>query len=403
MIFKTLQLIAISIFLACNPDVKVTGKQAIADTLKNENLEIITGADQPELYIPLLKNKKVGLVVNQTSMVDTLHLLDYLLAKNIKVVKIFAPEHGFRGNIDRGGKVSNETDAKTGVPILSLFGNKQQTPEEMLRDLDLVVFDIQDVGVRFFTYISTMHQVMQACANVQKPLLILDRPNPLGDYIDGPVRENQLKSFVGMHPIPVVHGLTVAELAQMINGEHWLDSNKTCDITIIKVKNYTHKSKYIPPVKPSPNLPDYLSIRLYPSLCLFEATNISIGRGTMFPFKVIGYPNPVFGSFTFTPQDIEGMQMNPENEGKLCYGIDLRNLNPDTIQFTLSYIIDFYNKSDFKDTFVSRKKWFAQLSGSNSLLGQITAGIPEQQIKALWQPQLDAYKTMRKKYLLYPD
>ncbi|MDF1547468.1 MAG: DUF1343 domain-containing protein [Bacteroidales bacterium] len=372
-------------------------------TLNNlvEKKQIIVGAEQPELYMEMLKNKRVGLVVNQSSLVNGIHLVDFLLQNKINVVKIFAPEHGFRGNIDRGAHVKSEIDEKTGLPIISMFGKNRRPTDDQLKEVDLLIFDIQDAGARFFTYISSMHEVMEACASNNKSLLVLDRPNPLGDYVDGPVRQPNFKSFVGMHPIPIVHGLTVGELAKMINGEKWLENGAQCDLTVIKIKNYEHKMHYPLPVKPSPNLPNYLSVRLYPSLCFFEATEISVGRGTEFPFQVVGYPDPSFGDSLFIPEDIKGMQQDPVQEGKICYGIDLRGANPDNIRFTLKYVIDFYNKFKQKDKFFSREKWFNLLAGNDKLLAQIKAGKSEREIKASWKAELDKYQKVRKMYLLY--
>jgi len=361
---------------------------------------ILVGAERFSEYLPLLQNKKVALVVNQSSLVKNVHLVDTLLALNVDILKIMAPEHGFRGNKDAGELFDNETDTKTGIPIIALYGNNKKPTAEQLADIDIVIFDIQDVGVRFFTYISTMHLVMEACAENNKTCIILDRPNPLGDYIDGSILELPFQSFVGMHPIPIVHGLTVGELALMINGEGWLKDSLKCNLKIISVENYTHATIYSLPVKPSPNLTNYLSIRLYPSLCFFEATKVSIGRGTEFPFQVIGYPDSTFGNFTFTPRDMEGMQTNPVQEGKLCYGIDLRQ-EPDSIKFTLKYFLQFYNRSTFKNNFISNEQWFNLLAGNNKLLQQIKSGMSEEEIKKSWEADLEKYKTMRKKYLLY--
>ncbi|HEY8399691.1 MAG TPA: DUF1343 domain-containing protein, partial [Cytophagaceae bacterium] len=316
------------------------------ETLAQQSLDkIITGAEQLEQYLSLLKNKNVALVVNQTSVVGKTHLVDTLLSLGIKVRKIFSPEHGFRGDADAGERVNNEIDAKTGLPIVSLYGNNKKPNKESLKDVDIVIFDIQDVGVRFFTYISTMHYIMEACAENNKKVLILDRPNPNGHYVDGPVLDLKHKSFVGMHPIPIVHGLTVGELAMMINGEKWLDSGRTCDLQVIKVKNYDHKKRYSLPVKPSPNLPNDLSIQLYPHLCLFEGTTLSVGRGTEFPFQVVGHPNKAYGTFQFTPKSIPGMAKSPLHENKVCYGIDLRSLSGEESGFQLKYIMELYNKS----------------------------------------------------------
>jgi uncharacterized protein YbbC (DUF1343 family) len=372
------------------------------DLISQEEL-IIPGAEQPEQYLKLLQGKKIGLVVNQSSLVKDKHLIDFLLEKKIQIVRIFALEHGIRGNIDRGGNVQNEKDEKSGLPIVSLFGKTRRPSASMLADLDIIVFDIQDVGVRFFTYISSLHEIMEACTANSKQLVIFDRPNPLGDYVDGPVMQPKFKSFVGKHSIPIVHGLTIAELAMMINGEKWLENGRKCKLEVIKVKNYSHSKKYVLPVKPSPNLPNQLSIRLYPSLCFFESTIVSIGRGTMFPFQVIGFPDASLGDSLFIPKDIPGMQMDPENEGKVCYGLDLRGANPDTIRFTLKYIIDFYKKFPNKDKFFNRPEWLSKLAGNDLLLKQIQSGLSEQEIRETWKPELDKYKEMRKNYLLYEE
>ncbi len=365
---------------------------------------IIMGAEQYEKYLPLLENKRVALVVNQSSLIKNTHLVDFLLEKGVKIQKIFAPEHGFRGNIDRGKHINNELDEKTGLPIISMYGKNRRPTDEQMADVDIMLFDIQDAGARFFTYISSMNEAMEACAKNKIPFIVLDRPNPLGDYVDGPVRQEKFKSFVGMHPIPIVHGLTVGELAKMINGENWLENGKQCDLTVITMGNYKHSMHYSLPVKPSPNLPNDLSIRLYPSLCFFEATEVSIGRGTNFPFQVIAYPDPDFGDSLFIPHDIPGMQMNPIQEGKVCYGIDLRNAKPDTVYFTLKYVIDFAKKFREKgDTLVTKLRWFNLLAGNDVLLKQINKGLSEKEIKASWKKELDEYKTMRKKYLLYPQ
>lgn len=364
--------------------------------------DLQTGAERSDLYLPLLTGKKIGLVVNHTSKVDEQHLLDFLLGNEIGVKKIFSPEHGFRGDADAGEKVDDQRDEKTGIPVISLYGENKKPTADQLMDLDALVFDIQDVGVRFYTYISTLHYVMEACAENGKDLLILDRPNPNGDYIAGPVLKPGFQSFVGIHPIPVVHGCTVGELAQMINGEGWLGSHAKCKLTVIPVKNYTHETRYSLPVKPSPNLPNDLSIRLYPSLCFFEATSASIGRGTYFPFQVIGYPDKRFGCFQFTPESIEGMSKNPKQLGKVCHGVDLRKegLNH---QFKLSYFLDFYHQFESEQEFLTRERWFNLLAGNDQLLEDIRAGKSLQDIESSWGDELDQYQSIRKRYLLYPD
>jgi uncharacterized protein YbbC (DUF1343 family) len=361
-------------------------------------IDIKTGAAQLERYLPMLKGKKVALVVNQTSVIGKTHLADTLLAHKINLVKIFAPEHGFRGEADAGAHVKNEKDPKTGLPLISLYGKNKKPSPDQLEDLDVLVFDIQDVGVRFYTYISTLHYVMEACAENNKKLIVLDRPNPNGDYVDGPVLAMANKSFVGMHPIPLVHGLTVAELAKMINGEKWLAGEKTCNLEIITVKNYTHKTPYSLPVKPSPNLPNDIAIRLYPSLGLFEGTNVSVGRGTDKPFQQIGSPFYRDTTFSFTPRPVPGAT-NPPYLNQKCYGKDLSQIKP--TNFTLAYLIDFYKNSTQPEKFFN--DFLTKLAGTTELRKQIEAGINEADIRKSWQPDLKRYKEMRKKYLLYPD
>ena len=383
---------------SCSPENKQIQAQKENQSTTAEK-KIITGAERLNLYLPLLMNKKVGLIVNHTSLVGNTHLVDTLLSLNIHVKKVFAPEHGFRGKADAGEKVNNEIDSKTGLPIISLYGSNKKPTKAQLADLDIVIFDIQDVGVRFYTYISTMHYAMEACAENKKQLLILDRPNPNGNYVDGPILEPEYSSFVGMHPIPLVHGLTIGELAQMINGEKWLDSGKVASIRVIPCENYTHKDQYSVPVKPSPNLPNDQAIKLYPSLGLFEGTIISMGRGTKFPFQVAGAPDNKYGEFTFTPRSIEGMAKNPPYENQVCYGVDLRK---GSIQgLTLKYLIDFYQKTPNKEKFFNN--FFPKLAGNSILKEQIKSGLSEEQIKESWKPELNIYKAIRKKYILYED
>lgn len=362
---------------------------------------ILTGVEQPELYLQLLKNKNVGIVANQTSILtqtqDT-HTVDFLLEKGIKVKKVFVPEHGFRGNADAGEKVDNSLDSKTGLPIVSLYGNNKKPNPEQLKDLDIIIFDLQDVGVRFYTYISTMHYVMEAAAEQGKQVIIFDRPNPNGDYVAGPVLKKGFESFVGMHPIPVVHGLTVGELALMINGEKWLKGGLQADLKVIPVANWTHGTAYNLPVKPSPNLPNDLSVRLYPSTCFFEGTIISLGRGTHFPFQVYGYPDPSFGEFTFTPVSIDGMSKNPPHKDQKCYGRDLRN-EPLLHQFSLEYLLEAYHKSGKGKAFFNN--FFNTLAGTDELKAMIIAGKPEAEITQSWAEDLAKYQSLRSKYLLY--
>jgi len=363
---------------------------------------IIPGADQPDEYLGILEHKSIGLVINQTSLVANQNLVDFLFQKKIDIHTVFAPEHGFRGNVAPGEKINDQVDEKTGIPVISLYGKNKKPSPEAMNDLDIIVFDIQDVGCRFYTYISTLHYVMEACAENNKKLIILDRPNPNGDYVAGAIREPEFKSFVSLDPIPVVHGCTIGELALMINGEGWLENHEKCDLEVIKVKNYTHSDRYSLPVQPSPNLPNDLSVRLYPSLCFFEATHVSIGRGTDFPFQAIGYPDATMGDFTFTPVDIPGVAVNPVQKNKCCYGNDLREENENQ-KFTLKYFIDWYHKFKDEKDFISSERWLSLLSGSGELLKMIRENKTEEEIPASWQTELDQYKKIRKKYLLYPD
>ncbi|TAJ15025.1 DUF1343 domain-containing protein [Marinilabiliaceae bacterium JC017] len=367
----------------------------------NTPKEIIKGIEKTSDYLPLLKGKNVGVLVNHTSQIHGTHLIDTLLAMQVQVKRIFAPEHGFRGNADAGEHIKSGTDPMTGLPVISLYGKNKKPSPEQLKGLDVVIFDIQDVGVRFYTYISSMHYMMEACAENGVKLIVFDRPNPNGDYVDGPVLDTtRFRSFVGMHPIPIVHGLTVGELALMINGEGWLKDGMKCDLTVMTMANYTHSTPYAIPVKPSPNLPTDLSIRLYPSLCFFEATKVSVGRGTLFPFQVIGYPDEKFGDFSFTPESIPGMSKHPLQEGKACYGVDLRTASM-AHRLTLAYLLDFYEKSGKDSAFISNPRWFNLLSGTDRLLTQIQNGKTEAEIKASWSEELNAYLNLRKKYLLY--
>lgn len=401
-----IQLISV-VFMHCTPNLPARTTTTLTDTspkhlrmIRKGSIEPSLGAAQFESYLPQLFGKNVGLLVNHTSLVgQKTHLVDTLLNLGISVRKVFAPEHGFRGDIDAGEHLSDSKDPQTGLPIISLYGkNKKPTPEQ-LQDLDVLIFDIQDVGTRFYTYISTMHYAMEACAEQGKPLIVLDRPNPNGSYVDGPMLDPKLKSFVGMHPIPIVHGLTVGELALMINGEGWLENSIQCDLTVIPIKDYVHEAAYNLPVAPSPNLPNDLSVRLYPSLCLFEGTQISVGRGTPDAFQMIGAPHSILGDFTFTPVSIVGMAKNPKYQDKLCYGKDFRNTKPKTA-FSLKYLIEFYQKYPDKENFFN--SYFDTLVGTFQLKQQIKAGLTEQEIRQTWQADLEKYKKLREKYLLYP-
>lgn len=364
--------------------------------------EIVVGAERTLLYLDALKDKNVGLVVNNTSVAKGEHLVDFLLKQEVAVKKIFAPEHGFRGDVSAGGEVVDGLDTSTGLPVFSLYGRNKKPTEEHFAGLDVIVFDIQDVGCRFYTYISTLHYVIEACAENDLPLIVFDRPNPNGDYVAGPVRKEGFESFVSLDPIPIVHGCTVGELAQMINGEGWHEANKKCDVTVIPVENYDHKMLYSLAVRPSPNLPNGRAVRLYPSLCFFEATSVSVGRGTDFPFQVLGGLNEDLGNFEFTPRSIPGVAINPLNKDKKCYGVDLRTLE-ETPKFTLKYFLDFYNKYENEADFLTRERWLNLLAGTDSMIKQIREGKTETEIIESWQPELEEFKQMRKKYLLYPD
>lgn len=364
-----------------------------------------TGAEQMEKLVPLLEGKRVALVVNQTSIVGQgqTHLLDTLLSLGVKVKKVFAPEHGFRGNADAGETIKNGHDVKSGLPILSLYGKNKKPNAGQLADIDVVLFDIQDVGARFYTYISTMHYVMEACAENKKEFIVTDRPNPC-DYIDGPIREASKKSFVGMHAIPVLHGCTIGELAKMINGERWLKNGVQCNLTVIPVAGWSHGQPYSLPVKPSPNLPNDQAIALYPSLCPFEGTSVSVGRGTYTPFQIIGSPHMEGYTFSFTPLPLKGFDKNPLHKAQNCQGLDLRK-EPAPKGFSLKYIIEFYQayqKTGKAELFFSRPSWFDLLMGTSNVRQSIIAGKSEADIRASWQKELEAYKQMRKQYLIYP-
>lgn len=371
------------------------------DVLNNHTNTPIPAASNISAYLSKLKNKRVGLVVNQTSMVGNTHLVDTLQKLKINIVKIFGPEHGFRGIADAGEHIDNGKDVKTGILVVSLYGNNKKPTAEQLKDIDILVFDIQDVGARFYTYISTLHYVMEACAESNKSLLILDRPNPNGHYVDGPVLKEGFESFVGMDKIPIVHGMTVGEYALMLNGEKWLKNGVQCAIEIIKVENYDHQKSYAPPIPPSPNLRDLSAIYLYPSLCLFEGTPISVGRGTDFPFKVFGHPL-IKSTFLFIPSPKQGATL-PLLNGQKCYGTSFLNESEadlKTMGFSLKYLIESYQAFPNKETFFN--DFFNKLAGNSDLAKQIKEGKTEAEIRESWQNDLNQYKLIRAKYLLYP-
>lgn len=365
---------------------------------------IILGAEQLDQYMSQLKGKRVALLVNQTSTIGSVHLVDTLQSLGVDIQKVFAPEHGFRGDHSAGALVSNGIDEKSGLPVVSLYGrNKKPTPQ-MLENIDVVIFDIQDVGVRFYTYISTMHYVMEACAEQNKKLIILDRPNPNGFYVDGPVLKKEYSSFIGMHPIPIVHGLTVGELALMIEGEAWLKNKVNCNFQIVPCKNYTHDSLYQLPIKPSPNLPNMNSVYLYPYLGLFEGTNVSIGRGTDFPFQVVGRPE-FKGDYLFIPRSIPGVSDYPKHEGKECGGFVVNDVNLPRFfeqpSLNLDWFLLFYAKNT-PENGPYFKNFIFKLIGNSTFKDQVIAKLSAQEIKQTWQSDLEEYKAMRKKYLLYP-
>ncbi|WP_261793682.1 exo-beta-N-acetylmuramidase NamZ family protein [Psychroserpens burtonensis] len=388
-------------------------KQVQDDSISQFNDKIIVGAHQIDNYLPLLKGKRVGIVANQTSVIfnkitpsqkttrkdSYTHLVDSLLQRNVNIKKVFAPEHGFRGEADAGELVKDGIDTKTNLPIISLYGKNKKPSPEQLADLDVVIFDIQDVGARFYTYISSLHYVMEACAEANIPVMILDRPNPNGNYIDGPILEPKHKSFVGKHPIPVVHGMTIGEYAKMINGQGWLDNQITCDLTVIEMQNYKHDNTYNLPIKPSPNLPNAKSINLYPSLCFFEGTNVNAGRGTSKQFQIYGSPylDKTVYNFKYIPMPNDGSKY-PKHDGVLCYGEDL-STRKDLNQLDLSYLIKAYQNSIDKKVFFNT--FFTNLAGTKALQIQIESGVSEQEIRETWADGLNTFKKVRGMYLIY--
>jgi len=419
-IFKNTVLLFVLVLISCGSGNKSEDKaqndEEILRQAQYDNFEkkdITVGANRTSEYLPLINGKRVGIVANQTSVIfkqiaasqtprndNYTHLVDSLVDLKVDVKKVFSPEHGFRGTADAGEHVEDGVDIKTGLPIFSLHGKSKKPSKEQLEDIDIMIFDIQDVGVRFYTYISTMHYIMEACAENNIPLIILDRPNPNGSYVDGPTLEKEHQSFLGMHPIPLVHGMTIGEYAKMINGEQWLNNGIQCDITIISCENYFHDSAYSLPIRPSPNLPNDQSIKLYPSLGLFEGTNINAGRGTEFQFQRYGAPflNPESMTFTYTPQPNFGAKY-PKHKGKLCYGEDLSNVEV-IDEMTLKWVIKAYENSTDKSQFFLTNG-FTIHAGTELLQKQIESGMSEADIKATWQEDLTNFKKIRTKYLIY--
>lgn len=390
----------------CTPPQKNTSTNA------SQAKQVLPGADQTEKYIHLLKGKRIAILGNPTSVIGKTHLVDSLKSLGINIVKVFGPEHGFRGNASAGVKVADEKDPATGIPIISLYGPKRKPSAEDLSNVDLMIFDIQDVGCRFYTYINVLADVMEACAENNKEVLILDRPNPNGYFVDGPVLDMKLKSGIGKFPIPITHGMTIGEFAKMINGEKWLPRNLQCKINIIPVANYTHDMYYVLPVKPSPNLNTQQSIMLYPTTCIFEGTILNYGRGTYFPFTVVGAPK-LRGKyeFSFTPTSIKGMSETPLYMNEVCYGIDLRNYDISILlkekKINIQWIKELYaaypEKEKFFDHTVSKEIGNVDFrTGDSKFKEQIKNGVPEEEIRKSWEPALSQYKEMRKKYLIYP-
>ena len=368
----------------------------------HQNSEIKVCSEKMNEYLNKISNKSVGLLVNHSSSVSSTHLIDTLISKNINIKKIFSPEHGFTGNIERGKKVNGDTliiDNKI-IPIISMYGKSRIPTKESMKGLDIVIFDIQDVGTRFYTYISAMHNMMNICAELGISLIVLDRPNPNSGYIDGPVLDMEYQSYIGMHEIPIVHALTVGELAMMIKGEKWIRNSEKLKLSVIKIDNWDHNKEYKLPIRPSPNLPNQQSILLYPSLCLFEQTIVSIGRGTPYPFQVIGHPNYDNKSFSFTPKSVTE-ESKPKLENEKCFGIDLKKIKVKK-ELNIKYLIDFYSrlKSTNSDFF---GKYFYRIAGNKILENQIKDGISEREIRLSWKADIDKYKKIRKKYLLYKD
>ncbi len=412
-VFKNTVLFLVLVAVSCGSKSKddLTSETSSSEIQRYPSA-IEVGANQTSEYLSLLKGKQVGIVANQTSVIfktnkdqsSYTHVVDSLLASGISIKTVFAPEHGFRGTADAGEVVKDGIDTKTNLPIVSLYGKNKKPTEAQLNGIDIMVFDIQDVGARFYTYISSLHYVMEACAEQNIPVVILDRPNPNGHFIDGPVLELKHQSFVGMHPVPVVHGMTIGEYAQMINGEGWLDNGITCQLNVIPVKYYDHKMPYSLPVKPSPNLPNDTSITLYPSLCFFEGTNVSVGRGTDKQFQVVG--SPFFflraHTYSFTPEPNEGAKY-PKHEGKRCNGFDLSGTEP-LNQLKLEWLIQFYNANTaYAKDEAFFNSFFTKLAGTEKLQQQIQEGRSEADIKASWKTDLDAYRAVRAKYLIYKD
>jgi len=398
------------IFGSCKENIEEnfsTNNFGAGSTIETDYVGIVPAADRIAVYAPLLRSKKVGLVVNQTSAVGDRHLLDSLLSLEVDVAKVYTPEHGFTGTADAGEKIADSKRAN--IPIVSLYGKKKKPSPEDLAGIDILVFDIQDVGVRFYTYISTLHYIMEAAAENHIPLIVLDRPNPNGFYVDGPILESAFKSFVGMHPVPVVYGMSIGEYATMINGEGWLEGGQTCDLKVIECKYYDHTMTYDLPIKPSPNLPNLRSILLYPSLCFFEGTTVSVGRGTDQQFQLFGHPALKDKMpYKFTPVSKPGAK-SPKHMGKECYGMEFHHMDSSTLhndkRLQLGFLLRMYKEvtATGEDFFLVNNNFFDKLAGSESLKKMISQGFSEEEIVASWQDDLEKFKQVRAKYLLYDD
>lgn len=379
-------------------DYKILGKIISKSDIK-------TGAEQIEQYLSYIQNKKVAVVGNQTSYINKTHLVDSLLKLNISVKKVFSPEHGFRGENEAGAKIDNSFDLKTNLPVISLYGKKMKPTKEDLNGIDIVLFDIQDVGVRFYTYISTLHYIMEACSENNIQLIVLDRPNPNGYYIDGPVLKTKFTSFVGLHPVPIVYGMTIGEYALMINGEKWLSKGIKCNLKVISVFNYNHSNYYLLPIKPSPNLINMNAVYLYPSLCLFEGTVVSVGRGTKKPFQCVGHPLLDKADISFKPESIPGMSENPPFKDQVCYGYELSEYAVSILRadakLNLFWLMDLYKRLSEKTVFFN--DFFDKLAGNDELRKQIITGKTEDEIRKSWEEDVAKFKKIRKKYLLYVD
>ncbi|WP_205677176.1 exo-beta-N-acetylmuramidase NamZ family protein [Antarcticibacterium arcticum] len=405
--FKNTFLFFLITMVSCGRTTGQNGGSVAQNTPEvQDHKPVVVGANRIDTYLPQLKGKRIALVGNQSSVIFKMneegaytHLVDSLLSRDVNLVKVFAPEHGFRGTADAGETIKDGKDASTGLPVVSLYGDNKKPKASQLKDVDLVIFDLQDVGTRFYTYISSLHYVMEACAENNIPLLVLDRPNPNGHYVDGPLLNTAHTSFVGMHPIPVVHGLTMGEYAQMINGEKWLKNGIQCELKVISMENYDHQIQYSLPIKPSPNLPNDQAINLYPSLCFFEGTNVNEGRGTPNQFQVFGSPflNKEYFDYTYTPVSMEGAK-SPKHLNTLCYGRNLTE-QPRLNRINLEWLIEAYENTQDKSKFFN--SFFTKLAGNTQLQKQIEAGLSEKEIRETWVENLETFKEKRKEYLLY--